>query len=134
MCKINYMCGRLSEERKMRFQLASGLPSGNGWPTSGHANSSPLTVYFHVISGEYKPGASDEVLPAWAGVSDSLAACLPAAILGAGFGAAEAWHAPRRGALSRGQVPGRIPLHSFILFHLASPSCVLPPLSLHTMP
>lgn len=86
----------------MRFQLASRLPSGNGWPTSGHANSSPLTVYFHVISGEHKPDASDEVLPARARVSDSLAACRPAAILGAGFGAAaEAWHAPAE-ALSAG--------------------------------
>lgn len=82
------MCDSHFEERTIRFQLSSDLASGNGWPTSGHANSLQLTAYFHLIAHEHKPDASDEVLQALAVISDSLAACLLAAILGAKLRAA----------------------------------------------
>ena len=104
------MCGRLSEERKMRFRLARDLASGNGWPTSGRANSLPLTIYFHLLSHQREPDASDEVLPALADISESLAACLLAVILGTGLGAAEVWQCSPRRLSPLGQVPGGIPL------------------------
>lgn len=94
------MCGRPSGQRKIRFQLVRDLTSSNGWPTSGHANSLQLTTCSHLISHEHKPDASDEAFPALAVISNSLAACLLAAILGVGLGAAEVWHGHLGGSLS----------------------------------
>ena len=127
------MCGGPSGQRKIRFQLARDLTSGNGWPTSGHANSLQLTTYFHLISHEHKPDASDEVLPALAVISDSLAACLRAAILGVRLGAAEVWHGHLRGCVSWARCLAVIltlihpPFSCFFIFFFSH-------FSLHAMP